>query len=62
MFSDKKHLSVIIASISWKSLKKALIKPKTSLKGLLVHFCWIIFFYAYGLINQFNKYIHINLV
>ena len=43
MFSDEKHLSAIIASITGKSLKKALIEPKTSFNGQLVHF-WDQFF------------------
>jgi len=38
IFSDEKHLSMIIASISGKSAKKALIEPKTLFNGQLVHF------------------------
>ena len=44
MFSDEKHLSAIIALITGKSLKKALIEPKTSFNGQLVHFLGSIFF------------------
>ena len=38
IFSDEKHLSKIIASISGKSTRKALIEPKTLFKGQLVPF------------------------
>ena len=38
IFSDKKHLSTIIASFSEKSTKKALIEPKTLFKSRFVPF------------------------
>ena len=38
IFSDKKHLSTIIASFSGKSTKKALIQPKTLFKSRFLPF------------------------
>ena len=43
MFSDKKHLSAIIPSLSGKSSKKALIEPKTLFNGPLVYLLGLIF-------------------
>ena len=54
MFSDEKHLSTIITSISGKSSKKALIEPKTLFNGQLVPFSDQFFPAKILSINRFN--------
>ena len=56
MFSDEKHLSTIITSISGKSSKKALIEPKTLFNRQLVPFSDQFFPAKILSINRFNYY------